>query len=190
MRTFIAIELPEETRDALSRMGSQLCKNGMNGSWVKPENMHLTLRFYGDIEADAALRLGAFLGEALTPQIQLTLLARGIGAFPSIRKPSIIWAGLEHISGDLISLQRATERAAGEIGLPPETRIFHPHVTLVRLRRPPVGNEWAALLAPFQAENSIPEFGQEFRVRNVVLFSSTLTLQGPIYRKIREFPLQ
>lgn len=190
MRMFVAIELPEEARTAVYALGLKLRGEKGEASWVRPENMHLTLRFYGDVPEERARDLGQFLGRQAAGIAAPVLIARGIGAFPSVRKPAILWAGLENVSGDLSALQQVTEDAAREIGLPPETHRFHPHVTIARLRRPGKSDSYAELLAPFQEEGHVPEFGQAFQVRNVVLFSSLLTPHGPVYKVVREIPLK
>ena len=189
MRMFVAIELPEAACNAVHALGLKLRREKDGASWVRPENMHLTLRFYGDVPDAQTRPLIESLCRRISPLRWPVLLTRGIGAFPSVRRPSILWAGLETLSGDLDALQQAAEAAASDIGLPPETRAFHPHVTIARVRVQDKTGAYAALLAPYLEPGATPEFGQAFEVRNVVLFSSQLTPRGPVYKVVREIPL-
>lgn len=190
MRVFAAIFLPEEVRTAIYTVALQLREKGDPASWVRPENMHLTLCFYGEVPEEKVKRLADWLSEHLPCHERPLLLARGVSAFPSITRPSVLWAGLDTLSGNLDLLQQDTELAALEIGLPAETKPFHPHITLARLRRPGKGTACAGLLASFQENGHVPEFGREFHAESVVLFSSALTPRGPVYKVLREMRLK
>jgi len=189
MRTFIAIEMPEDVRTSLQDFQERLRKRGMHASWVKPEVMHLTLRFLGDIAEEQVNTLSSFLEAAYTGVTAPVLLTRGIGAFPTIRKPSVVWAGIETLAGEMDSIQRIAESGSRIVGLSPETKPFHAHVTLARMRKRDNVQLVSQLLTPYLGEGVTPEFGHEFRASNVVLFSSTLTPKGPIHRKVQEFSL-
>lgn len=190
MRVFVAISLPNEVRKAIHTVALKLREKGDPASWVRPENMHLTLRFYGEVPEEKVKQLSDWLSERLPLHERPLLLARGVGAFPSITRPSVLWAGVETLSGSLEPVQRDTELGAREIGLPAEPKPFHPHITLARLRRP--GKECACtgLLASFQENGHVPEFGREFCAESVVLFSSVLTPRGPVYKVLREMRLK
>ena len=188
MRAFIAIELPEAVRRALYDFRELLRRKGMHASWVKPEAMHLTLRFLGDITEEQAQTFSSFVSESYMNLAAPVLLVRGIGAFPSLKKPNILWAGVETVQGNLDVLQQAAEFGARGIGLVPETKKFHPilRCAIQKNGGQPFGIQH---IMPYMGEQIAPEFGYEFRASNVVLFSSTLTKTGPIYKKLREFPL-
>ena len=189
MRTFIAIELPEATRTALYDFRELLRRKGMHATWVKPEAMHLTLRFLGDITEEQSDALSTFLATHYQGMTSLVLLVRSIGAFPSVKKPNILWAGIETLQGELEVVQQVAETGARKIGLEPETKDFHPHVTLARFKKREDSRLASQYIKPYLAEGMTPEFGYEFKALNVVLFSSTLTKSGPIYKKLQEFPL-
>ena len=189
MRAFIAIELPEDVRVALQAFGVRLRERGLDAAWVKPGAMHLTLRFLGDIDEEQAAFIGLRLSRQYEGMAAPRLLARGVGAFPSLRKPSVIWAGVETLAGDLNALHQAAESCARAAGLMAQTKPFHAHLTLARLRARSDRSAFAQALAPYVAPGGIPEFGQELTARNVLLFNSTLTPKGPVYRKVREFTL-
>jgi RNA 2',3'-cyclic 3'-phosphodiesterase len=189
MRTFIAIELPEATRVALYDFRELLRRKGMHATWVKPEVMHLTLRFLGDVTAEQASTLSAILTEAYSSMIAPVLLVRGVGVFPSLNKPSILWAGIETLQGNLETLQQAAESGARQIGIAPEAKTFHPHITLARFKKQEDSRSAAQLITPYLSQGMPPEFGNEFRASNVVLFRSTLTKNGPVYKILQEFSL-
>ncbi len=189
MRAFIAIKLCEEARVALQAFGRRLRERGLDAVWVKPDAMHLTLRFLGDIDEEQATCIGHCLSLRYDRLAAPRLLARSVGAFPSLRKPSVIWAGVETLAGDLNVLRQAAESCARAAGLAAETKPFHAHLTLARLRARSDRAAFTQALAPYIAPGGAPEFGQDFIAENVILFSSTLTPKGPVYRKVREFTL-
>lgn len=125
-RLFIGLELPEMVRVRLALIGGPL----PGAKWIPPEDMHLTLRFIGDIDNRQADELVGFLDDIRLTSFELTI--RDLGAFGG-NEPRIIWAGADATPA-LELLQRGVEKAARLSGLPPETRSFKPHVTLARLR--------------------------------------------------------
>ncbi|HOF41059.1 MAG TPA: RNA 2',3'-cyclic phosphodiesterase [Candidatus Hydrogenedentes bacterium] len=181
MRCFIAVELPGETRAELQEMAGQLRRAGIRASWVRPENMHLTLRFLGDIDEDQVQMAGERLDRDCRGISPFSLVVESAGAFPNPRRPSVIWAGVGPLDGGLSELQAVTEQVATGIGLKPEKRPFRPHLTLARVRRPEEAGDVGhalAILANFR--------GEAFAVSGVTLFSSTLTPKGAVYKRIRE----
>ncbi len=190
MHLFAAISLPEASHAALHTLVHKLQPKSGGVTWVKPDNMHLTLRFYGEVSEEQLPALSCCLEKRLAPFKPPELLVRGVGAFPSIKKPSVVWAGIETVSGDLCGIQGATEQAAREIGLAPETRAFHPHVTIARLRTTATTSLFASLLQPYQEPGKIPEFGPDFCADKILLFRSLLTPRGPVYTIVREIILK
>lgn len=184
MRAFIAIELPGAVKESLMALRDRLRRSGAKASWVHPGNMHLTLRFLGEVEPDAVHTLCALLDPAYRNCGPVTLAVAGVGGFPNRRKPSVAWAGIEVLSGDLMAIQAHAEQAARVIGLNPEEKPFHPHITLARLR-----DHRSVGTLPAELEAAHAYFGGEFTAAVVSLFSSELRPAGPIYRRLREFPL-
>jgi 2'-5' RNA ligase len=180
---FVAIEVPEAVRQAVWALSNRLHKSGVRASWVKPEAMHLTLRFLGEVSAEDAERLGQFLAESYQDNSSFTLFVRGTGAFPNIRHPSVVWAGLEPLEGALAHVQQVAEDAAQRLGLAPERKRFHPHLTLARIR----DAREAQALTPYLAREKDFEL-EAFAATGVTLFLSQLTPSGPIYSRLREFP--
>lgn len=125
-RLFTAIEIPPDVRDELTRLRMPM----PGAKWVEPENLHMTVRFVGDIDNERAAEFAYGLGGVDVSAFPLRL--SGLGAFGG-NNPHAIWAAVEQ-SSELEALARAHERAARAAGLPPEGRTFKPHVTLARLR--------------------------------------------------------
>lgn len=182
MRTFIAIELPDAVKDALRSLIDRLGRSRAHASWTKPERMHLTLRFLGDVPDEDIRRLAGFLTSRYAGGDTFELRVQGVGAFPNARKPSVVWAGVTPLEGALARVQAIAEDGARSIGLKPEKRPFRPHLTLARVRDVRQAGDLPKRLG---AERDF-EAGS-FSVSSVSLFSSELTRSGPIYERIEEF---
>ena len=185
MRTFIAIELPAEIKAALNDLSERLRRSRASASWVKPERMHLTLRFLGEIPESDVARVGSLLEEHSAPFRPFTLSVANTGVFPNSRQPQVVWAGVGPLDGGLIELQRVAEDAAQATGLKPERRPFRPHLTLARIRGQDNVRQLMALVARERGFN-----GGSFLAANVSLFSSELAPSGPVYTRLRECPLR
>jgi 2'-5' RNA ligase len=185
MRAFIAIELPESIRTQLGELNSRLRSTRVKASWVQPDRMHLTLRFLGDITDEQAETLSSLITQACSDVPGFTLTCGGLGAFPNLRRPSVVWAGIGPLEPDLVRVQAASESAARSCGLSAETKPFHPHVTLARIKDP---RNAAALVDAIHATSAFD--AGAFDVSHVSLFSSELTPRGAIYTRIREFPMK
>lgn len=185
MRTFVAIEFSDAVRSKLCELGARLRRSGANASWVKPEHLHLTLRFLGEIDESLAGRICDLLLLKYAGLRIFELTVQGVGAFPAIHKPAVVWAGVSPLEGGLEEAYRHADAAAGEIGVAPEGRPFHPHATLARVRQP---SRLQALVTAIEKERSFNAGG--FTVRAVSLFRSELTPRGSIYTRLQEFPLQ
>lgn len=184
MRAFLAIEVPDSLKPGLTLLRDRLRKSGARASWVATENMHLTIRFLGDIAENDIERLRIPVEAACATCPPIHLVINGAGAFPALRRPSVLWAGVQEASGALTALQARLESAARTIGLPPEKKTFHPHITLARIKDPrhPCG-----LPALLEAEAHFA--GGDFSAGYVTLFSSELTRQGAVHHRLQEFSL-
>lgn len=176
MRLFIAIELPDEIKGQLEGMGT-----GIPGSrWVPAGQLHLTLAFLGDVD-DITLRL--LTGALATIRLPgFTLRLSGTGCFPNLRRPRVLWAGLEPEPrlDDLASLVHETVVACA---IPQEERPFFSHITLARLKLP-APREVEAFLAHHRTLEFPP-----FDVREFFLFQSQLTARGAMHRPLKGFTL-
>ncbi|HZT48718.1 MAG TPA: RNA 2',3'-cyclic phosphodiesterase [Hyphomicrobiaceae bacterium] len=174
-RLFTAIEIPPSIRQRLSFLRAPLS----GAKWIEPDDMHVTLRFAGDIDGRTADELASALGTIRSRPF--TLAIAGLGAFGG-REPKVLWAGVE-AGEELDALWRANERAARAAGLEPEGRAFKAHVTLARMR----GARQAAV-ARFLAENGGLRT-EPFTVSSFVLLSARPGTGGGPYVVEAEYPL-
>jgi 2'-5' RNA ligase len=166
-RLFAGLELPEDVRGELARLKCPI----PGARWVEPANLHLTMRFAGDLDTLRAAEFAGALSEINASAFSLRV--SGTGAFGG-NAPAVLWAGFEK-NADLDALQRATERAARRAGLPPETRAFKPHITLARLN-----HARDETLARFLERHARFTAGPMF-VSRFVLFSSRPKVGGGPY---------
>ncbi len=175
VRCFLAAPLPGPVREDLGRVQQRLDRAGVRARWVRPDRMHLTVRFLGELESD---RFAAVL-DALTAPLEvrgpLRLAPDGLGAFPSPARARVVWAGF---TGDRSALARAAlevEARLEPLGLPRERRPLRPHLTLGRFRVPPPRGIGAAV------EAVGPYRGPGFAVTEFVCYESRLHPTGPEY---------
>lgn len=168
IRLFVGIELPEMIRQRLSF----LCAGVPRAKWVKPENLHLTLRFIGEVEHGVAEDIDVALARLRAPRFELML--DGVGIFGKPSAARILWAGVRK-NDALERLQGKVETAVHRAGMPVEERKFSPHITLARLKGAP-----AQRLLRYVGENADFLAGP-IPVDRFVLFSSFLSSSGAIY---------
>jgi len=182
MRSFVAIELPDAVKEALAQLAERLRPARVPASWVRPEQIHLTLRFLGDVDKQRLEQLSAALRAAYRGTAPFTVRVRGTGGFPNIRRPNVIWVSLDPVENGLGGIQQKAELAARAIGLPPEERPFKPHLTLARIKEPRAAWPLAAML-----EQEAGFDAGEFTVSRVSLFSSQLNPKGALHTRLEEF---
>ncbi len=177
LRLFVAIDLPAEAKEAILGL-----RNRLQGvKWVGPEQLHLTLRFIGDVDQALCNSIGENLSGIMAPPFLLTL--RGVGYFPPKRDPRILWVGSDK-SDALHNLRNLVEKALLLSGLEPEGRSFSPHITIARLKGMP-NSELSSFLHG-NALFAVPPF----QVNEFILYSSILTPQGAIHRREGVYPLK
>jgi 2'-5' RNA ligase len=176
MRLFVAVPLPEAVRDRLAGLGA-----GLPGArWVEADNMHVSLRFIGEVDEGAAEDLDAALSAIHGAAFDLSLA--GVGCFESGRRVRVVWAGVNP-SPALTHLHGKVESAVVRSGFGPERRKFKPHVTLARLKNTPVGKVGGFLEAGHGfAAGPVP-------VTRFTLYRSHLTRDGAHYEALAEYPL-
>ncbi len=175
-RLFVAAEIPEFTRQALAG----LQENMKGARWVPPCNIHLTLKFIG--EADGPLARS--IQDALSPirVAPFFLPVAGVGAFPPKGRPKVIWAGLEKGHPHLFQLQKRVEDTLFALGVEPEKRAYHPHLTLGRCgdASPPTVYQYVKKHRGFAAA--------PFQVTGFGLFRSDLRPGGSVYTREAFWP--
>ena len=176
-RLFVAIELPPSVKQELARIAL-----GVPGArWLEADEIHLTLRFIGEVDGDVYRDVAGVLGEIDTPAFPLVL--KGVGHFPPRGEPRILWAGVER-NQELQRLHGRVESALGRVGVPPDDRKFSPHVTLARLKHTP----------PERVGRYLTQYGlfrtDPFPVTEFALFSSQLGSKRAVHRLEEAYPLR
>ncbi len=152
--------------------------------WVEPHNLHLTLKFLGEVDGSTAEGAAeALRAVEASPPFVLQLV--GLGAFPRARGARVLWVGVGEGAQELTRLAGRVDQVLRELGFPPEDRPFSPHLTLGRLRTPAYHPELEAALQ----RNSRVEIGSQ-RVQSVELMESTLRRAGPVYAVVRSYRLK
>ena len=176
IRAFIAVEINDAIRAGLADVQSILKEANGHVSWVKPQNIHSTLLFLGDLFSDSVSAAANALVQAASACRPLEIEISGIGYFGSPRSPRIIWAGIAGQADELIKLQGKIFAAVLQSGLKPDLKSFNPHLTIGRVR----SNRNAADLLRALEENKNKAFGK-LTVQRIVLMQSRLTAKGPEY---------
>lgn len=188
MRTFIAIELPKEIKDALASLQGQLMTSGADVKWVKPENIHLTLKFLGERDEKKLEKIAAVLEEVAKNKNVFQAEVSSIGAFPRIDSPRVIWIGIEKGDSETKEIAEELEEKIAKIGIPKEDRPFSSHITIGRTRSSL--NQEKLITGLRKLENKIEKQTMHFSVTKITLFKSTLTPKGPVYEALKETSLK
>lgn len=184
-RTFCAIELAQDVRAQLADHARRLRETvpEASASWSKPENVHLTLKFFGNVAPDHIPRISAAATRAVAEFSTFQIRIGGTGVFPRASRPQVLWIGIEDRSGRLSELQRRVEDECAVEGFPKENRVYKPHLTIARLRTP----EGARQLAETHLQTNFAAI--EMRVNEVILFRSQLSPKGSKYTVISKHEL-
>ena len=183
MRCFIGIPV-EEWRGELSRLLEKIKRGTREVKWVKAENLHVTLKFLGEIEEEMVGKIKKTLAESLQDVTAFSLTAGALGAFPSLSSPRIIWLGIGEGKEKIEKIFKKIERGLTEFGISPEARKYHPHITLGRVKRRADKGWWKGVL-----NTKLPRFPRMV-VREVVLYQSCLHPEGPEYKPIGRYNLE
>jgi 2'-5' RNA ligase len=180
MRLFVAFDLPDAVRRALGELIAQLKPKSRAARWVRPESMHVTLKFLGHMDTHKLDSIRAVLA-TIHSKRTVDLHFRGIGFFPNERRPGVIWCGIE-ATRNLFELAAAMEQALEPLGFARESRPFVPHLTLARLN----SNQGVEnLVAAANAAKSY-DFGAAHETE-FHLFESVLKRSGAEYKKLATF---
>jgi 2'-5' RNA ligase len=182
IRSFIAIDLSAPVRTALQRLRDQFAQLRCEVRWVRVEGVHVTLKFLGWVEPARLEQVHTTLAAAVADQPALQVRARGLGAFPNLRRPRVLWVGLE--GKGLAELATCVEEAMSRLDFEPERRGFTPHITLGRVNG--MGG-WSRVEELFKAHLS-DDF-EECIVDAVTIYRSTLRPDGALYTPLWTIPL-
>lgn len=183
IRAFVAIKIDPEVAQRICAAQSKLDKSMTSIRWVKPENLHLTLKFLGPVSDDKVTRIADSLERALHPLARFSVSCRGLGVFPDIRRAKVIWVGLE--GKPIADLAATVEAALEPLGFPREKREFKPHLTIGRWRESAGRPD---LLRRELESGQKQDFGSS-QMNEVILFQSVLKPTGAVYTPLKVFPL-
>jgi 2'-5' RNA ligase len=190
IRTFIAIELDESIKDGLTKLQKRLKGEAPQGSvrWVKSEGIHLTLKFLGDVPADQIGEITRALQKSCQGFAPFSISCGGLGCFPNLKRPRVVWVGIQEETGTLTQLQKAIEGNVAPLGYPTEKRKFSPHLTIGRVQRR-VSSGDQRQLGELVGASQIETLGQ-MEVRSVNLIRSDLRPSGAVYTRLAEVELK
>ena len=185
MRCFVALALPPAVRKLLVQVQEALRRADAHVKWVEEENLHLSLKFLGDLDGDAVARLKGILSVEALRWPRMALTYEGVGTFPDRGVPRVVWAGCTGDLETLAGLAGAIERSAEQVGVPRERHPFVAHLTLGRVKS---DRNAKRLLSAIENQRRVPLGTDD--AREFVLYQSTLTDKGPLYEALATFPLK
>lgn len=182
IRTFIAIEIPANIKNGLSLLIESLRESSGDARirWVKPESIHLTLKFIGDLSPGAVSRITENIEKPAAKRSKFEITVGGLGCFPNWHKPRVVWVGISEESGELTTLQNEIDLALEPLGILPETRPYHAHLTVGRVKKPG-DNGFAQMEIGTIGYMHVDEF---------CLIRSDLRSDGAVYTNLASFTLQ
>jgi 2'-5' RNA ligase len=180
IRAFIAYQLPGPVIAFLANLQRQIKATDIQVRWVQPENIHLTLKFLGTIQAVDIDDIVRCMSDSIQGLAPFTLTAKGIGVFPGIKRPRVIWVGLAGQIQLLVALQGKLEDSLAATGFPRENKAFRGHLTLGRVKAAVNPGVISQIIQEYEGLHS-----DEFKVNAIDLFQSTLHPTGSVYTKLQ-----
>lgn len=178
-RVFCAIDLPTDLKQKLAIHIEQLKKEtGIKAGWIRPENIHLTIKFLGNIPVSDVNKLSLATARAIETLVPFKITAEHCGAFPTYGPPRVLWIGIKDSSSQLARLYERLEEECAAVGFTKEARSFHPHLTIARVRH-------AANASALGAAHRVLQFPPtEFAVNELLVIRSELGKDGPKYTTV------
>jgi len=183
MRTFIAIELPDNIKKEIEQLQAPFKKTGAFVSWVKPANIHVTLKFLGEVPEDKINEVFSATEKALEGAKKFTMSLKGTGVFPNLKRPRVIWIGTGSGEEELSHLAKRIEEEMEKIGFSREKRKFSAHFTIGRVKSPKNIEKLMELV------ESTDFHTEDIEVNEVVVMKSQLHPAGAIYTPLKKVPL-
>ncbi|CAA9395173.1 MAG: 2'-5' RNA ligase [uncultured Chloroflexia bacterium] len=182
LRLFVALELPPEVRAVLVAGQQNLATQQLAIRWADPAGAHLTLKFLGSVASTEVDAVTVAMQQGASGHASFTLQTTGLGAFPNLRQPRVVWLGLDGALQMLHSLQQDIERWIAPLGYPAEQHPFNPHLTLGRTQKDATTIQRTAIGRAVQQASALTQ--ATWTVDSVSLMRSTLRPQGPIYTQV------
>jgi 2'-5' RNA ligase len=152
---------------------------GVSVKWVEEENLHLTMRFFGDVEEERIDRIRSAVTDAAADLVPIEAKIEGLGAFPSLKRPRVIWLGISDGRSNVLEMKRVLENALAGAGFPADDKKFSAHITLGRVK------DRTARVSVLSSEIATTEFpASEVSVQEISCLRSDLTKTGPVYTKL------
>ena len=182
---FCAVELPENIRRRIEKHIERVrtAVPESQPSWTRVGNIHLTLKFFGNVEHTRVERIGEALSRAVKGFLRFDVSIAGAGAFPNTRQPRVLWIGVNDSSGQLKQLHESIDEECAKEGFEKESRAYRPHLTVARIRKP----EGARALA--EASQRFGFEPMEMIVKELLLFRSELSSKGSRYTVVSRHQL-
>ena len=178
IRTFIALEIDEKIKEVISEIQNKIKQtNSLRGKWIPKDNLHLTLKFLGDIPLKLIEQINNKIKGCFKNECKISCNLARIGTFPNAKFPRVIWAGIEGDNSQIINLAQILERILFELGLEKEKRNFKTHITICRTKQILDYNKLKYILEEINKTFK----PVEFIINKMTLFESNLTPKGPIY---------
>lgn len=184
IRAFIAIRVPPPVQELSGQLKKRLGQEGKTVSWVKPANVHLTLKFLGNISEKRALRVKGTLEKTVAGMSSFRMQTDELGVFPHARNPRVIWLGLTEATGALIRLEKNLSKELEKLGFERERKKFTPHITLGRIRS---NKEKDKIMELIETRGEFPP--HEIFVDKIELIQSDLKPTGAVYSVLSSIPL-
>jgi len=184
IHTFIAVDLPEKIYSSIEKIQEELKSHRFKIRWVRPRNIHLTLKFLGNAKKSDVDRIAKAAKESVKDIAPFSLFARGIGVFPNIKRPRVLWVGVCGQMDMLLKMQSNFESQLETVGFKKECKPFKGHLTFARIKDKVNSKKLIQALSVYSEFES-----ESFVIGKVILYKSQLKPSGPVYSKLYEMPL-
>ena len=185
MRTFIAVGISSEVRERIARIQAEFRKGDPDVKWVKPENVHITLKFLGEVSEDKLPAVIEKTRLAVTRISNFRVHLSELGSFPNLKSPRVVWVGVSEGKEELRNLNKKIEENLSYLGFAKEKREFSVHLTIGRVRSPRGKEKLVKKIEEMESSDV-----GEFSVDKVLVMESQLSSRGPTYRIIEEVNLK
>jgi len=185
MRVFVAIDIDDEIKNKIFEIQQEFKKINCNIKYVEKQNLHITLKFIGEVDITKKEIIKETLSRSLIEEKKFSININSLGCFPNLSGPRILWVGIEEGKKELVFLSEKIDNELSRINIKKETKKFDPHITIGRIK----SNYKISVLKEKIKELSIKNFGS-FEVGSIVLYESILKSTGPYYNRLETFILQ
>jgi RNA 2',3'-cyclic 3'-phosphodiesterase len=185
VRIFIAVEISPGAKAKLTSLEEALKKTNADVKWVKPDNIHITLKFLGDVPGEDIEKINKAVQVAVAGLKSFKISFCQVGGFPSLKNPRVIWVGVEEGREELSKISQVIDREITRLGFSPEERVFIPHLTIGRVRTHKNIKELAQTIEKYKSD----DFGQGL-MNKVLVMESKLSPAGPTYSVVKEVRLE